>query len=240
MKTKKTALLAHPWLDVTSIREKRERANSLHKTHKSKIDELEAKVELKRRDIAASLSDLPENDRASLAKRAAGNFRSELKEQSKAGRLQAVREINALSQELNAARVHYMSPVQMLMREGLGSEKRSRIMEQIQDSGKAELSSLAAFASTMGDREMAAALVSRVNQMPAKERPFRPQDLANVMVGEEFREIDLAMIETERLLVEALDADRSFDTGKPSNRTTVKSALMKRNEDALKPVTTEE
>lgn len=47
---------------------------------------------------------------------------------------------------MKAASVHYKSAMQMLMRESLGSERRGRLMQQIEQSGPVELTSLAEFA----------------------------------------------------------------------------------------------
>ena len=69
-----------------------------------------------------------------LAKGAAGAPASAIQAYLKA--------VGALREDVNSARAHYQSPVQMLAREGLGSERRSRLLHQIEKSGQIELASL--------------------------------------------------------------------------------------------------
>src|SRR3546814_2422767 len=73
----------------------------------------------------------------------------------------------------------------MLARYTLGSERRSRIIQQIAASGPAELSSLAELAAATSDRELGAALCSRLSEIDPAKRPFAAVELADALVGEE-------------------------------------------------------
>ncbi|WP_395665987.1 hypothetical protein [Methylocella sp.] len=70
----------------------------------------------------------------------------ELKRASADERVKFVREIGRLREKVQAVREHYGSTAQLLARKGLGSERRSRLQQQVEKSGPAELASLAAFA----------------------------------------------------------------------------------------------
>ena len=121
----------------------------------------------------------------------------------------------------------------MLAREGLGSERRSRIMHQIEKSGTVELASLAALAASTGDKELAAALLTRNSGVPHNERAFSSQELAEALVGDDWRKVTQAMLEVERIALEAVHADSAFETGRTNTTRTVQVALRKGDEAAI-------
>ena len=88
---------------------------------------------------------------------------------------------------MKSVAVHYRSPAQMLARQTLGSERRSRMQQQIANSGPAELASLAELAAATDDAEMAAALCSRIYDVEPSKRSFDAAALADKLVGDEFR-----------------------------------------------------
>src|SRR3546814_20869609 len=96
----------------------------------------------------------------------------------------------------------------MLARYTLGSERRSRIIQQIAASGPAELSSLAELAAATSDRELGAALCSRLSEIDPAKRPFAAVELADALVGEEFREIGQAIKEMDRQIGRAACSER--------------------------------
>ena len=107
----------------------------------------------------------------------------------------------------------------MIVREGLGSERRSRLIQQLEHSGNVELASLAVLAVSAKDRELAAVLVSRVNRMPHGERPFSPQELADLIVVGEFRAVQTAIGEiediAERAMIDLTGSPAAFVSGLP-------------------------
>ena len=135
--------------------------------------------------------------------------------------------------EVAAVRIHFGSPVQMLMRESLGSERRSRLLSQIAHSGPTELASLATFAAATGDKELGAALCTRASSMPANERPFSSQDLADALVGETYRNVTRAIMEVDRIAAETVGADTAFETGRTNLTRNLQSTFMRRDEEAV-------
>ncbi len=115
------------------------------------------------------------------------------------------------------------------MRQSLGSERRSRLIEQLAASGPAELASLGALAGSTKDHELGAAVCSRLSQLDRAQRPFAAQDLAGALMGVEYREVNRAIMEADRLTLEALSEDGAFETGQTPKRA-LKLALMKREE----------
>jgi hypothetical protein len=144
-----------------------------------------------------------------------------------------VREAGIIANVAARAKQHFQSPVQILMREGLGSERWSRIMQQIEHSGPTELASLAALAASTGDKEMGAALISRVNRLDPSDRPFSPHALADALVGADHRDITAAIMEVERLAEEVARTDTAFETGKPSSVRTIQAAILSREQSAI-------
>jgi hypothetical protein len=213
-------------LAVTRARENRERQVRL-------LDNLNGRVAQRRDEAERALADIPSLQRASLVNRAASTARAEAKRESADARTAHVREAGVIANVATRARQHYQSPVQMLVREGLGSERRSRIMQQIEHSGPTELASLAALAASTGDREMGAALVSRVGRLDPSDRPFSPHALADALVGAEHRDLTAAIMEVERIAEEAAHADTIFETGRASSVRTIQAAIMRREQAAV-------
>lgn len=70
--------------------------------------------------------------------------------------------------------------------------------------------SLAALAASTNDKEIGAALISRVNRLDPDDRPFSPHALADALVGADHRDITAAILEVERLAEEAAHTDTAF------------------------------
>jgi len=241
MATKKTANLAASWRSVTDFKDAIARSREEHAKASDRLANFDRQVAKRREELESTLRDLSPNDRSNMATRAAQGLRTELKRNSEAERKKSLRELSALHTGLRDALVHYASPAQMLAREGLGSERRSRIMQQVAASGPAEMASLASFAAATGDKELAAALNARVSQMSVKDRPFSPHDLADALVGKEWREVQVAAMEAERLMLDAVTHDGTFETGKPNPNRAVRLAMMAKAEAEMAgPQITEE
>ena len=225
--------LANRWMSVTDVIDRLRRARENREQQSKLLEGLEGRAKQRRDEVERSLADLPHNQRSQVVTRAVNGFRSELKRQSLDSRVAYLKAVGALREDVNSARAHYQSPVQMLAREGLGSERRSRLLHQIEKSGQIELASLAALAASTGDKELAAALLTRNSGLPVNDRAFSSQALADALVGDEWRKVNQAIAEVDRLAVEAVHADSAFETGKPNATRAVSIALMRRDEQAM-------
>ncbi len=223
--------LTKPWRSVTDLRASLTRARELHSESAKRLSEMNERVAKRREELRANLHDLSPSQQALVLNRAIGGLRADLKRDSADARLARLRELDALRRQAEDARAHYHSPMQMLMRDSLGSERRSRLIQQLEHSGKVELASLAALAVSSKDRELAAVLASQMGRMPHGERPFSPHELADLMVGEEHRAVQAAIMEVGELAQRAVLDDRSFETGRPVDR--VGLALRARDRAAL-------
>lgn len=230
-KTKPT--LTKPWRSVTDLRASLSRARELGEQHTRLIADMNGRVETRRKELDSTLSDLSIAQRSTLVSRALGGLRAELKRASLDARTARLRDLDAIRREVADAKAHYNSSIQMLARDGIGSERRSRLMQQLEHSGDAELASLAALAVSSKDRELAAVLVSRVQRIPHAERPFSPHELADLLVGEEHRAVVAAIMEVEEIADRAMAEDRAFETGRASPERSVGLALRARDRAAL-------
>jgi len=225
--------LAHPWRSVTDIRAALGRAREFGERHARHLADLNGRVAKRRQELDATLSDLPAAQKMTVTDRVVGGLRAELKRASYDERVTRLRDIDAVRREVADAKAHYNSSVQMLMREGLGGERRSRLMHQLEHSGHAELESLAALAVSAKDRELAASLVSRVNRIPHAERPFSAQDLADLVVGDEYRAVQAAIMEIEDIAERSMIEDRAFETGRRPAVRSIGLALRARDRAEL-------
>jgi hypothetical protein len=190
-------------------------------------------VEQRRTDFAQSLADLPAAERLQLVTRVTNGLRADLKRQTADTRRAFVQSISKLCHEIEPVKQHYQSAMQLLMRDNIGSERRSRLTYQTESSGPAELASLAALAASTGDRELGAAICVRTFAVPVDQRRFSPQELADHLTGEDYRKVTQAFLEIERLSVEAVHADTAFETGRTNASRSVQIALRKRDERAI-------
>lgn len=228
-KKRKKPSLATTWLSVTDVREAITRSRNTHAKLTKRLAHLEGEVERARTNAADVLADFSQDERAKALKRMVGTKRAELNRNTADERHALVRDLAAVRDRLASARAHYGSSVQMLMRQSLGSERRSRLIEQLAASGPSELASLGALAASTKDHELGAAVCSRLSQLDRAQRPFAAQDLADALMGPEYREVNKAIMEADRLTLEALSKDGAFETGQPAKRA-LKLALMKRDE----------
>jgi hypothetical protein len=229
----KNVALASNWLSATDLIQRLGRARENRDQHAKMLATLESQVTQRRTDVERSLADLPVNERSKIVTRAVNGHRAELRRKSDDARLALVREAGRLRDEVAAVRAHYQSPMQCLMRENLGSERRSRLLGQIANSGVTELASLAAFAAATKDKELGAALCTRVSMLPVHDRPFSAHELADALVGEDHRRVTQAILETERIAIETLHSDSAFETGRTNLARTLQTAIMRREEQAV-------
>jgi len=88
-----------------------------------------------------------------------------------------------------------------------------------------ELETMAAFAVASGNKVLGAALVSVVDRMPARSRPFSAQDLADRLVGEEMRKGQDAIAAVKLAAQRAIVRNREWEAGKVRPLDRVKLAL---------------
>jgi len=230
---KTTAKLGAAWMTDNDIRAALTKIHHNRNQHDNMVRRAKVDLDRRRQQLDSSLDGIDARTRSSMVNKAIAGHRAELVRQSKDARLALTRELADLSERIRSAETHYRSPMQILMRDTLGSERRGRIQQQIENSGPVELASLAELAAATRDKELAAALCGRVHGMKRDDRPFNAGELADVMFGEQYRELSQALVEAERRVLEALQADQEFETGKGNSQRALQIAMLKKREQEI-------
>jgi hypothetical protein len=228
-----TAKLGAAWMDDNDIRHAVAKVQTNRNQHDALLRRMKQKLDIHADSVKRSLSDVGLPNTKAIINKSVSSRRGEFVRESVDTRKAYMRELSETAERVKSASSHYRSPMQMLMRSTLGNEKRSRLMQQIEHSGPVELASLAEFAAAKCDGDLAAALCSKVSSMKVGDRPFSPNDLADVICGELHRELSQALVECERRVLESLQADTEFETGKSNAQRAIQIALLKKREGEI-------
>jgi hypothetical protein len=175
------------------------------------------------------LAVLRKHDERAIEARAA-ELRRELVASSEQERTDMLRQLHALERQASAVAPLFASPVAMLSRAALGDRARTDLQAQLSGAGPAELAAHARLAVATGDRRLGAAVLSALDRMPTKDRPFRANALAESLVGDEHREVARALAAVRNRAQESINANREFTRGRGSAVAKITEALARRAE----------
>ena len=113
-------------------------------------------------------------------------------------------------------RVLFASPVQVLSREGLGTDERTQYQAQLAGAGPAELQSTAEFAMDTGNRALAAACLITADRGGHKYRQFDRVAFAEKIVGEETKAMQRRLDELQLKIDSMRKANQWFEKGTSS------------------------
>ena len=200
----------------------------------SRINKAQSNVES---SIRLNIGDPPMLESRRLEwNRAASQIRRAVLKDSDGERWDALRAMTEGEQAALAAESQFASPSMILARAGLGSEVRSRYLEQIASAGPLELRNFSEHAKRTGDRVLGAAIMTRLDSLKKAERDLAGVSrakLAESLCGEDFRAAQKAIRTIKVTLRESLARNRSFENGKPVNaRDAVGIALMRQEANA--------
>lgn len=181
----KVELVQTPFLTVSEIGELASGLDSLHGRVLKTIERLQSDVDARKAAIAErwklvnlNLTTAERNRFAEQETSAAiGQIRDAAADEVDAFYKQA----GALYNPLVAQRLYYESPVKVLAREALGDERRAAYLQQLSLAGPAELAHFGQFAVGTKNKALGAAVLSRLDALPMKERPFTPNEFATAM-----------------------------------------------------------
>jgi hypothetical protein len=227
---------ALPFLDASALIERASNLDSIHTRTLMAIDRLQRDVDAQKRAAADRWKST-----ASLGLNPSDRVRIEA-EEVRVGvltiRQNAQKELDALMKEAGAAhadavaqRDFYDSPVKTLNRLTLGSPRRTEYMRQVESVGTAELAHLAQFAVSTKNRDLAAAIVTRLDGMRSGERPFNAATLATAMQLDEHRKAAEAIKIADARLQSIVVAIRAWKAGTSNPLNTVQLALRNRELD---------
>lgn len=145
------------------------------------------------------------------AKREAHEYHRNLATSTEPERIERLKTLKALDSRAVQLEPLFESPVQMLGRVGLGSPERSRYQEQLASAGPRELQNHAQWALAHGDKILAAAVLSRLDALPAGQRPLRASDFAQQVVGDELKQVREALRKVRAAAQHAINVNRDFE-----------------------------
>ncbi|HCE6772231.1 TPA: hypothetical protein NHP28_003305 [Pseudomonas aeruginosa] len=127
--------------------------------------------------------------------------------------------------QLVSQRDFYSSPAKVLSRAALGDPKRTEYINQLAYAGPAELGHMAQVAVATQNVALAAAVLSLLDRMPSKDRPFGPVELASAMKLDDYLKVQEYIKLGEARLQGILVAIRTWNQGKSNPLNTVQLAL---------------
>lgn len=191
------------------------------------IDTLDAGVAKRAAEAADSLAraGFDPKDQQAAADKAAATARSEVVQNSSDARWERLKELQAASDSLAMTAQLWASPVTVLARAGLGTPERTAYQQQLEGSGIVDLKNAALLATATKNKTLGAALVSIIDRMPARSRPFSSAELADRLVGEEWRQVDTAIRAVREAARRSIIRNREYEAGKVRPLDRVKLAL---------------
>lgn len=195
------------------------------------IDTLDAGIAARAAEAAEAMAraGFPPDQQRAGADKATATARLEVTKNSEAARWEALRELNAAVESIATTAALWASPVIVLARHGLGTPERTNYQQQLAGAGPVELVNMAQLATASGNKVLGAALLSIIDRMPARSRPFSAADLASALVGEEVRAMQSAIDTIRASAQRALVRNREWERGRVSPLDRVKLALNKKD-----------
>lgn len=133
--------------------------------------------------------------------------------------------------QLVSQRDFYSSPAKVLSRAALGDPKRTEYINQLAYAGPAELGHMAQVAVATQNVPLAAAVLSLLDRMPSKDRPFGPVELASAMKLDDYLKVQEYIKLGDARLQGILVAIRTWNAGKSNPLNTVQLALREQDID---------
>ena len=189
---------------------------------------LDQRTEKKVAEVERLSRSLNQRERQRIVEQEKPGLRREVDRETEASRWEVLKSLKRAEEEILAVESQYATPAVLLAREGLGSDKRSRYLEQLSHSGPAEVRNFAAHAVATKDKVLGAAVLSRLDALNKRDRDLvgvTRQELAEALVGADFQNAQAAIARVKNRLREALNANRAFSTGSRRLRAQSKIAM---------------
>ncbi len=143
-------------------------------------------------------------------------------------RVEQLRILHAVERRIAAVDALFASPIQLLARAKLGDPVRSEYQRQLAGAGPAALRSMAALAIATRDRALGAAVLAAVDRVPVGGRAFSAQELAEKLVGDEWRAARTAIDTVKQRRQAASLANRAWERNQPNRHTRIRDGLAQR------------
>ena len=162
------------------------------------------------------------------AERSANEYRRELVKSSEKERDDVLSALRKHENELQAFAELCTSPAQMLGRVGLGDPRRTQIQLQLQGAGPVELTTAAKEAVARRDLVAGAAIMTVVDRLPKKDRPFSPAEFADALMGAQHKALTAKLDAARERIAATRDLDRAFALGKSDPTSRIQRGLAAR------------
>lgn len=222
------------WLSEPEIRTLVQNARRAKASLVALIAGIDEKVAQRRDVLNKSLNDLDVKDRLRAVDASASTLKATLKQETSKQRTDILREIARLNDQAKGAIQFWDNPVAIVLRETIASAKRATIYDNLASAGPVELKGFASLSVAAKDKDMAAAVISRLHAIqPASGRPVSPRAVANELVGELQKEMHAGLLEVDSVMQEAILVERLFVSGRSGSNGVASVALaLKHRRDA--------
>lgn len=221
-------------MPIVNVEDLQKTASNVSQTALELVSKINQSQKLIDENIAFKIGDAPllESQRSEW-ERARNGIRREILKASDEDRWSRLRVMTEAEQQVIEAEKQFASPSVILMRAGLGSEQRSRYLEQIANSGPLELASYADLAQRTGNQVLGASVLTVLDSKTKKQRDvtgISRAKLAESLAGDQFRAAQSAIKRIKVTVRESLATNRAFEHGKAVDGQTKVGIAQQRKE----------
>lgn len=222
-----------PLLSPSEIGELSSNLEAIHSKTLRTIEYLNNTLQAKKLEIANrwKSTNIGDADKARLAQQETLVVVGKIKDAARDELDGFIKEAGPAYWSLMEQRAFYDNPVKVLTRAGLGTDQRTAYLHQLAHAGSVELGHLAQVAVSTRNEILAAAILSKLDSMPAKDRPVSAQQLASAMDLPGFNKVAAYMKIGENRLQGIVVAIRTWNSGRSNPINTVSLALRERQID---------
>ena len=228
-----TILADAPFLTPAQIGELASSLDGLHGRVLKAIERLQKDVDTRKQEIANRWKQTGVGmvDRARFAEQETLAVVRDIKANAEKELDGYLKSAGAPHAQLIAQRQFYDSPAKVLSRAALGDPKRTEYLHQLAYAGPAELGHMAQVAVSSKNVPLAAAVLSLLDRMPSKDRPFGPVELASAMKLDDYLKVQEYIKLGDVRLQGILVAIRTWTAGKSNPLDTMQLAMRERGID---------
>lgn len=230
----KTTLSDTQLLSPQQIGELASNLDAIHTRVLKAIERLNKDVAAKKAEIASRWKNNPGLSAGELARFAQHETLAatgQIRDNSKAELDKLLKEAGAPHTRLIEQRPFYDSPTKVLARAALGDPKRTEYLQQLQHAGPAELSHMGQVAVSTRNVALGSAVLSLIDRVPTKDRPFGPVELATAMKLDDYLKVSEYLKLGDARLQGILVAIRAWNAGRSNPLSTVSLAIRERQID---------
>lgn len=216
-----------PLLSPQQIGELASNLDAIHTRALKAIQRLQSDIDARKAEIANrwKSAGIDAADKARISQSETMAAVRQIKDNSVKELDKLLKDAGAPHAQLVSQRDFYSSPAKVLSRAALGDPKRTEYINQLAYAGPAELGHMAQVAVATQNVPLAAAVLSLLDRMPSKDRPFGPVELASAMKLDDYLKVQEYIKLGDARLQGILVAIRTWNQGKSNPLNTVQLAL---------------